>query len=135
MKPLFLTTVIGLTALLAACGGEPPTKEEATDNMGGMMGNMSSEMGNMANHMDNMGNMAMPAAPTARGTGTVTAIDKAAGTITLSHGPIPEANWPAMTMAFKSQPKLLDSVKVGDKVSFELALKDGAGEVTAIQKQ
>src|SRR3546814_11133437 len=76
-----------------------------------------------------MGNMAMPAdsaAKMAKGNGTVTAIDKAAGTVTLDHGPIPEANWPAMTMAFKAKPGLLDSIKVGDKVAFDLALKDGA---------
>ena len=94
-----------------------------------MAGNMSAE---------NMGNMAMPAegaAKMAKGSGTVTAIDKAAGTITLAHGPIPEANWPAMTMAFKAQPQLLADVKAGDKVAFDLALKDGAGEVTAITKQ
>jgi Cu/Ag efflux protein CusF len=94
--------------------------------------------GNMAEMPGNMGNMAMPAegaAKMAKGSGTVTAIDKAAGTITLDHGPIPEASWPAMTMAFQAKPALLDSVKVGDKVAFDLALKDGAGEVTAVQKQ
>ena len=50
----------------------------------------------------NMANMAMePSAATAikvKGHGTVTAIDKSAGTITLDHGAIPEAKWPAMTM-------------------------------------
>jgi Cu/Ag efflux protein CusF len=40
-----------------------------------------------------------------------------------------------MTMAFKAKAELLDRVKVGDKVAFDLALKDGAGEVTAVQKQ
>ena len=67
--------------------------------------------------------------------GTVKTVDKAAGTITLEHGPIAEANWPAMTMAFKAAPALIDSVKVGDKVAFDLALKNGAGEVTATRKQ
>ena len=46
----------------------------------------------------------------AKGKGTVTAIDKSAGSITLDHGPIPEADWPSMTMAFKAKPELLDSV-------------------------
>src|SRR3546814_9271240 len=32
----------------------------------------------------------------AKGTGTVTAIDSAAGKITLDHGPIAELQWPAM---------------------------------------
>jgi Cu(I)/Ag(I) efflux system protein CusF len=85
-----------------------------------------------------------PAAPTAaasadakiaKGTGTVTAIDAKAGTITLDHGPIPEANWPAMTMGFKAGPSVTQAVKVGDKVAFDVKLQGGAGEITAIQKQ
>lgn len=126
MKPLALTTVLGLAALVAACGQETATHEAATENMDTMMGNMSGDMGNMA----------VPAeTKMAKGTGTVTAIDKAAGTITLDHGPIPEVNWPAMTMAFKARPEVLDSVKIGEKVSFELALKGDAGEVTAINRE
>jgi Cu/Ag efflux protein CusF len=83
-----------------------------------------------------MGNMEMP--PTtkmAKGTGKVTAVDKSAGTITLDHGPIGEANWPAMTMAFQAAPALIDSVKVGDQVNFELKLDGSAGELTAISKE
>lgn len=71
----------------------------------------------------------------AKGTGKVTAVDKSAGTITLDHGPIGEANWPAMTMAFQAAPALIDSVKVGDQVNFELKLDGSAGELTAISKE
>lgn len=71
----------------------------------------------------------------AKGTGAVTAMDAAVGSITIDHAPIPEAGWPAMVMAFKADPAMLKDVKVGDKVAFDLKLKDGAGEVTAIQKQ
>src|SRR3546814_8214778 len=56
----------------------------------------------------------------AKGTGTVTAIDSAAGKITLDHGPIAELQWPAMTMAFDAPPALLTAVKIGDQVSFDL---------------
>ncbi len=90
---------------------------------------MSGDMGNMSMAPD------ANAAIKAKGHGTVTAIDKAAGTITLDHGPIPEAKWPAMTMAFKAAPSITDAVKVGDKVAFELSLKGSDGEVTAITKQ
>lgn len=136
MRPVIIATTLGLTALLAACGQKAETNEaaltnpttEAADNMSEMAGNKSGDMGNMAMPVDSGAKMA-------KGNGTVTAIDKSAGTITFDHGPIPEANWPAMTMAFKAKPELLDSVKVGDKVGFDLALKDGSGEVTAIQKQ
>ena len=125
-----ILTIFGLSVLLAACGDKNETNavttSDAADNMAAVTGNMSSGMGNMA-----------MAAGTkmAKGSGTVTEIDRSAGTVTLDHGPIPEANWPAMTMAFKVKPELLDGVKVGDKVAFELALKDGAGEVTAIKRR
>lgn len=132
MKHLMLTTMLGVTALLAACGQKTESNETTAANSATEAASNKGEMSG------DMGNMAMPAdsaAKMAKGNGTVTAIDKAAGTVTLDHGPIPEANWPAMTMAFKAKPGLLDSIKVGDKVAFDLALKDGAGEVTAIRKQ
>lgn len=133
MKPLTTATTLGLAALLAACGQKTETDETAgantaTEAATDMAGSMSGDMGDMPMPAENGHTMA-------NGSGTVTAIDKSAGTITLDHGPIAEANWPAMTMAFKAKPELLDSVKVGDKVSFELALEDGAGKVTAIRKQ
>lgn len=68
----------------------------------------------------------------AKGSGTVTAI--AADSITLDHGPIAEANWPAMTMAFKASPEIVKQVKVGDEIEFDIKLKGGGGEVTAVRK-
>ena len=65
----------------------------------------------------------------------MTALDNAAGEITLDHGPIPELGWPAMTMAFKAAPGITDAAKVGDKVDFDVTLVGSAGEVTAIQKK
>jgi Cu(I)/Ag(I) efflux system periplasmic protein CusF len=119
-------TIITLAAMLTACGGKTASNESGSEDLAPKLGNMSGDMDNMA----------MPAAgKAARGSGTVTAIDKTAGTITLRHGPIPEANWPAMTMPFKARPSLLDSVNVGDTVSFDLAIEGDAGEVTAIRKQ
>lgn len=76
-----------------------------------------------------------PADKMAKGVGTVTAIETAAGTITLDHGAIPEAGWPPMTMGFKADPALLTGVAVGDKVAFDLKLHDGSDEVTAITKR
>ena len=43
----------------------------------------------------------------------------AADKVTLSHGPIPAVQWPAMTMAFRlADPRLAREVKVGDRVAF-----------------
>lgn len=43
----------------------------------------------------------------------------AAGSITLSHEPVPAIGWPAMTMTFRlDPPSLAKSLKVGDRVAF-----------------
>ena len=40
--------------------------------------------------------------------------------ITISHGPVPELKWPAMTMGFsKPDPKAFPAVKAGDSIQFE----------------
>lgn len=124
-----LTIVLGLAALTAACGKKAETPVAAETNQAAPAAAMSGDMGNMA--------MAPSAtsAIKAKGHGTVTAIDKTAGTITLDHGPIPEAKWPAMTMTFKAAPAITDAAKVGEKVDFDVTLTGNAGEVTAITKQ
>ena len=67
----------------------------------------------------------------AQGSGVVKALDLKAGSVTLQHGPIAALKWPAMTMAFKADPSLLKTVKVGQKVTF--TIKPGATpEVIAI---
>ena len=83
-----------------------------------------------------MGGTEAPAATVnAKSTGTITAIDKEAGTITLDHAAIPEADWPAMAMPFAADAATIGDVKVGDKVSFEAEITGNSGKVTAISKQ
>lgn len=119
---------LGLAALLAACGQQP--EHDSAPNASASTG--------MSGEMSEMGNMEMPddmPMKMAKGAGTVTAIDKTEGSITIDHAPIPEANWPAMTMTFKAKPELLGGVKVGDKVAFDLEMKDGAGEIVGIDPE
>ena len=126
MKHLPLTLVaIAAAASLAACSKKEATTAEAAPPTAAPAA---------AAPASDMAAMPMPAdAKTAKGTGTVTAVS--ADSVTIDHAPIPEANWPAMTMGFKASPELAKSVKVGDKVAFDLKLQGGAGEVTAITKQ
>ncbi|KAK0348055.1 hypothetical protein LTR94_038732, partial [Friedmanniomyces endolithicus] len=68
-----------------------------------------------------MSNMASPDAietVMAKATGKVTAVD--AGSVTIAHEAIPAIKWPAMTMTFKADPKLLSGIAAGDKVAFDL---------------
>jgi Cu(I)/Ag(I) efflux system protein CusF len=70
----------------------------------------------------------------ANGVGAVTAVDVKAGTVTIHHGPISALNWPAMTMAFKaSAPSVLQGVKAGQSVKFQLMKMGGSVQLTAIQ--
>ena len=130
MRVLPFSTVgaLALTLTLAACGAKTEATPPATHAV-------PAGAAPEAPKADDMSKMDMTAATTAKGVGTVTAIDKGAGTITLDHGPIAEVKWPAMTMAFRATPpSLLDTVKVGDRVEFDLKLVDGGGEVTSIRK-
>ena len=52
--------------------------------------------------------------------GTVDSVDAKAGTISLSHGPVPSLKWPAMTMEFKAaNASLLQGLKPGAKIAIE----------------
>ncbi len=66
--------------------------------------------------------------------GEVRKVDKEQGKVTLKHGPIANLDMPGMTMVFKvANPKLLDSIKSGDKVKFAAENLNGALTVTAIE--
>ena len=61
---------------------------------------------------------------------------EAAGTLTIKHDAIPAVNWPAMTMAFKAAPAaLLDGLKVGAKIKFDVNDSGADAEVTALTPQ
>jgi len=116
-KTVLMAAIIALPLGLAACDkkAEAPKAEASADAMG---------------------DMAMPAeTKTAKGSGTVAAIDASAGKITLDHGPIAELEWPAMKMGFTAKPEMLKDAAVGDKVDFDLTVTGSAGEVTAIRKR
>lgn len=84
--------------------------------------------------------MAESAAPAAAGpiagVGTVTAVDAAAGTVSLDHEPIAAISWPAMSMQFTAEdPTELQGIAVGDRVSFELRSANETSVITEISKQ
>lgn len=123
MKRTILTlAALGMAGALAACGPKEEAATEAPPPALEPAAPASPASSDIAGE-----------AKAAKGTGTVTAVT--AGSVTIDHHPIPEVNWPAMTMAFKASPELVKSLKPGDKVAFDLQLKDGGGEITAIQKQ
>jgi Cu(I)/Ag(I) efflux system protein CusF len=58
--------------------------------------------------------------------GTVNSIDPAQHKINLSHQPIPEIGWPAMTMEFPVAPSIdLKAIKPGTRVNFTIEPQPG----------
>lgn len=68
--------------------------------------------------------------------GTVNSVDIAQNKINLSHAPIPELGWPAMTMDFAVAPTVdLRSVKPGSRVKFSLGKgKDGMYQIRSLEQ-
>ncbi len=66
--------------------------------------------------------------------GEVRKLDPATGLIVLRHGDIPNLAMPAMTMGFEiADRKMLDGLKVGDKVRFQAELVKGKATVTELK--
>lgn len=123
-----MTTTLKLAALIAATIGLAACDKKAEAP--------AAEAPKTAASADAMPNMAMPIdAKMGKATGTVTAVDAAAGKITLDHGAIPSVGWSAMTMGFSAKPDLLAGVAVGDTVDFDVSVTDSGGQVTAISKR
>jgi Cu/Ag efflux protein CusF len=62
----------------------------------------------------------------AHGTGTVNSVDPAQHKINLSHQPIPDIGWPAMTMDFPVAPSVdLTAIQPGARVNFTIEKGQG----------
>jgi len=111
--------IVPIALLAAACS--PPAAQDAAKSDAGM----------------DMAESAAPApAGPITGVGTVTAIDAAAGTISLDHEPIAAISWPAMSMQFTAEaPTELQGIAVGDRVSFELKSANETSVITVITKE
>lgn len=111
--------IVPIALLAAACS--PPAAQDAAKSDAGM----------------DMSESAAPApAGPITGVGTVTAVDAAAGTVSLDHEPIAAISWPAMSMQFRVEdPADLQGIAVGDRVSFELKSATESSVVTEIVKQ
>jgi Cu(I)/Ag(I) efflux system membrane fusion protein len=68
--------------------------------------------------------------------GTVNAIDRAAGTVNISHEPVASANWPAMSMTFKlANPSAAGGIEPGQRVDFKFTIAGGMdATVTEIER-
>jgi Cu/Ag efflux protein CusF len=88
----------------------------------------------------NMPGMSMSAKPAASSAamplvqGEVRKVDLDKGLVVLRHGDIPNLAMPAMTMGFDvADKKMLDGLKVGDKVQFQAEMVKGRATVTELK--
>ena len=66
--------------------------------------------------------------------GVVKKVDKDAGKVTISHGPLENLGMPKMTMVFRvKDPAMLDRLKEGDKILFVAEKVDGAFTVMSFE--
>lgn len=76
----------------------------------------------------------MPAMPIVQG--EVRKVDLAKGLVVLRHGDIPNLAMPPMTMGFDvADPRMLDSLKVGDKVRFQSEMVKGMATVIELKRE
>jgi Cu(I)/Ag(I) efflux system protein CusF len=66
-------------------------------------------------------------------TGVIKSVDAAQSSVVISHQPVPELHWPAMTMAFKATSQQLGSLKAGDHVEFEFEESNGTTSILQIK--
>jgi Cu/Ag efflux protein CusF len=118
-----LIGVSAIAAILLLMGCGSPNGETANSSSGGAMPGMP-----------NMSQSAQQPAHTAQG--TVNAIDQAAGTVNISHGPVASANWPAMSMTFKlANPSAASGIAPGQRVDFKFTIAGGMdATVTEIKR-
>lgn len=65
--------------------------------------------------------------------GVVRKVDKDAGKLTIKHGSIPSMDMPPMTMVYRvKDPAMLDKVKPGDEIKFQMEKIGGQYTVTRI---
>ena len=58
--------------------------------------------------------------------GTLNSVDQAAGTVNITHAPVPSAGWPEMTMSFKlADPEAAADLKPGGRVDFHFTIESG----------
>lgn len=87
-----------------------------------------------SSHAQHSGHGAAAADAVHQASGKVTKVDRAAGRVTIAHGPVASLKWPPMTMAFEAKDKaLLDKAKVGQTIDFSFVESGRKHVITAIK--
>lgn len=123
--------VSALTALLLAACSQAPSGDTATQGADNTP-MPAAEHAQTADQTKPAHSDMAQSGKTASTTGTVEAVDAAAGKITIAHDPVDALGWPAMTMGFKATPEQIASVQAGQKVHFEFQAQGMDATITQI---
>lgn len=77
----------------------------------------------------------MVAEPVMRATGTIEALNRQRGVVTIAHGPIPALKWPAATMDFQARREQLEGLSVGDTVEIGFQSEGEQAALVSIDKR
>lgn len=81
------------------------------------------------------GHSATTSAPASATKGIIRKVDKEAGKLTISHGPLLNLDMPAMTMVFNVTDKAFLDVQPGQKISFSAESVEGRLTVVNLQSE
>ncbi|OIR06074.1 cation efflux system protein CusF precursor [mine drainage metagenome] len=135
-KTISIVSVMTAAALLGISSMTRAQSVDASPRNPMMIADTTMDMKDMNMNGMDMKSMKMErAANSHHGHGTVTKIDASNGMVTFSHEPIATLNWPAMTMSFKlKDAALVNGIKTGDTVDFDLVQSGNDYVVTRLQK-
>lgn len=77
----------------------------------------------------------MVSEPVMRAIGTIEALDRERGVVTIAHGPVPALKWPASTMEFKARREQLEGFSVGDPVQIGFQSEGEEAAIVSIDKR
>lgn len=124
---VLLIQTVFVASLLSACGQKQPSKADSPpvgEQPVGPDVKKSDDNASMPSDMPMSAN-GNGAVQEHSATGMVTGVDMAAGTITIAHGAVASAGWPAMTMTFKlANPEQASALHANDHVKFSFTLNE-----------
>lgn len=77
----------------------------------------------------------MVSEPVIRATGSIEAMDRERGVVTIAHGPVPALKWPASTMQFQVREQQLEGLEVGDAVRIGFQSEGDEAAIVSIDKR
>lgn len=114
MKNIPITIVTGIAALLLISAPTFASHHEAKSHSHGNHGKM--DHNTMENSMESSKEKAVAK-------GIIHRVSRLNRTVNLTHDPVPDLNWPAMTMDLKVAESIdLTTIEIGKKVTFHLEL-------------